>query len=67
MTRKENDNVTLADRITCTVREACAATSLGRTKLYELIGNGAIDTITIGRRRLIVVSSLLALFNGRRT
>ncbi|WP_414643389.1 hypothetical protein [Bradyrhizobium barranii] len=36
-------------------------TGLGRTKLYELIGAGRIVTITIGRRRLIVVRSLLAL------
>jgi excisionase family DNA binding protein len=67
MTRMEKGNITVAGRITCTIREACEATSLGRTKLYELIGDGAIDTITIGRRRLVVVSSLLTLFSARRT
>jgi len=37
-------------------------TGLGRTKLYELIGAERIAT-TIGRRRLIVVRSLLALLD----
>jgi hypothetical protein len=38
-------------------------TGLGRTKLYELIGAGRIVTTTIGRRRLVVVHSLLALLD----
>ena len=48
-------------RPTCTIAEACEAVGLGRTKLYELIGGGEIDTITIGRRRLVRVPSLLKL------
>jgi excisionase family DNA binding protein len=48
-------------RPTCTIAEACDAIGLGRTKLYELIGGGEIDTITIGRRRLVRVASLLKL------
>lgn len=39
----------------------CQATGLGRTKLYELIGHGHLDTTTVGRRRLVLVSSLRAL------
>ncbi|NPU64721.1 excisionase family DNA-binding protein [Bradyrhizobium sp. 83012] len=50
-----------AQRLTCTVAEACEATGLGRTKIYELIGNGRVKTTTIGRRRLVVVQSLLSL------
>jgi hypothetical protein len=34
---------------------------LGRTKLYELIGSGQLVTTTIGRRRLVIVRSLLQL------
>jgi excisionase family DNA binding protein len=45
----------------CTVAEACAATGLGRTKLYELMGAGLIASSTIGRRRLVQVPSLLKL------
>ena len=48
-------------RPTCTIAEACDAVGLGRTKLYELIGGGEVDTITIGRRRLVRVASLLKL------
>src|SRR4030088_3019763 len=50
-------------RLTCTIDDACEATGLGRTKLYELIGAGLVVTTTIGRRRLVVVRSLLALLD----
>jgi excisionase family DNA binding protein len=55
------DAMPFAQRLTCTIAEACKATGLGRTKLYELIGGGYLDTITIGRRRLVRVTSLLSL------
>lgn len=47
------------ERLTCTIREACCAVGLGRTKLYQLIGDGAIETRRVGRRRLVSISSLL--------
>ncbi len=50
-----------SQKITCTINEACEATSLGRTKLYELIGDGRLATTIVGRRRLVVVRSLLSL------
>jgi excisionase family DNA binding protein len=53
--------VPFAERLTCTIAEACEAVGLGRTKLYELIDEGRLDSITIGRRRLVVVRSLLKL------
>ncbi|WP_410052149.1 excisionase family DNA-binding protein [Bradyrhizobium sp. SZCCHNRI3042] len=59
--RKLTDRIPFAQRLTCTVAEACEATGLGRTKIYELIGNGRVTTTTIGRRRLVIVQSLLAL------
>ncbi|WP_456720871.1 MULTISPECIES: helix-turn-helix domain-containing protein [unclassified Bradyrhizobium] len=49
-----------AQRLTCTIGDACEVTGLGRTKLYELIAARRIATTTIGRRRLVVVRSLLA-------
>ncbi|MCK1666496.1 helix-turn-helix domain-containing protein [Bradyrhizobium sp. 153] len=51
------------ERLTCTIDDACEATGLGRTKLYELIGAGHIVTTTIGRRRLVAVRSLLELLD----
>jgi excisionase family DNA binding protein len=53
--------IPFAQRLSCTVTEACEATGLGRTKLYELIGEGQLHTTTIGRRRLVIVQSLCAL------
>jgi excisionase family DNA binding protein len=51
--------IPFAQRLTCTIAEACQATGLGRTKIYELIGKGQIETTRIGRRRLVLVHSLL--------
>ena len=46
------------ERVSCTIAEACGATGLGRTKLYELIGEGKIDTCKMGKRTLVLVPSL---------
>jgi hypothetical protein len=45
-------------RITCTVRAALEASGLGRTKLYELMADGSLDSVKIGSRRLVLVESL---------
>jgi excisionase family DNA binding protein len=54
-------SISFSQRLTCTVAEACEVTGLGRTKLYELIGDDCIATTSIGRRRLVLVQSLLTL------
>lgn len=46
-------------RPTCTIKEACEAVGMGRTKFYELIKGGELKTVSIGRRRLVQVPSLL--------
>jgi excisionase family DNA binding protein len=51
-------------QITTTVKGACAMTGLGPTKLNELIKNRAIDTVKIGRRRLVKVDSLKRLLEA---
>ena len=56
-----------AQRLTCTIAEACEVTGLGRTKIYELIGDGRVSTTTVGRRRLVIVQSLLALVDVNAT
>lgn len=58
---RDGRDVPFRERLSCTVDEACVVTGLGRTKLYELIGSGQVITITIGRRRLVIVRSLLDL------
>jgi excisionase family DNA binding protein len=60
-------SIPLRDRIGCTIQEACAATGLKPTKLYSLIGAGAIETTKIGKRRLVLVRSLLRLIEGEPT
>lgn len=57
--------IPFAQRLSCTIDEACEVTGLGRTKIYELIGDGHLATATIGRRRLVLVRSLLSLLRIR--
>ncbi|MGO8866167.1 MAG: helix-turn-helix domain-containing protein [Alphaproteobacteria bacterium] len=59
--------IPFAQRLSCTIAEACEATGLGRTKLYELIGEGLVSTTTIGRRRLVLVRSLQTLLEEHDT
>ena len=41
-----------------TVQEAMRLLSLGHSTIYTLIGAGELDTIKVGRRRLIKMSSV---------
>lgn len=43
-----------------TVRAFCHATTLGRTKVYELLSAGAIRAIKVGRRTLIPATEVQA-------
>lgn len=45
--------------ITVRIEGAVQLTGIGRTKLYELIGSGAIESVKIGRSRHIIVASLI--------
>jgi excisionase family DNA binding protein len=45
----------------CSIMDAAKALGLGRSKLYELISEGRLDTVTIGRRRLVRVNSVREL------
>lgn len=54
-------HVPFEERLTCSVAEACDAIGLSRAKIYELIAGGAVDSLMIGRRRLIRVPSLKRL------
>jgi hypothetical protein len=47
--------------ITVTVAEAKHLSGLGETKLRELIGTGTLQTVRVGRRRLVVFESLRRL------
>lgn len=43
------------------IAEACRTTSIGRTRLYELIKEGQVATVLVGRRRLVKADSIRAL------
>jgi excisionase family DNA binding protein len=63
----EDSTIPFSQRLSCTIDEACEATSLGRTKLYELIGAGQLATTTVGRRRLVLVRALLSLLEANKS
>jgi excisionase family DNA binding protein len=46
------------------IPEACRLTGLGRSKLYELLSNGEIASVKVGKRRLIKVASLRSWLDG---
>jgi excisionase family DNA binding protein len=37
---------------------ACRLTGLGRSKIYELLGNGEIRSLKVGRRRIITLAAI---------
>jgi excisionase family DNA binding protein len=60
--RKErfmSDNPVISP-VTVTIQTAQRLSEIGRTKLYELINKGAIETVRVGKRRLVNFASLTA-------
>ena len=51
-------------KIAYSIKEACRATSWGRTTLYSYISNGRLRTVRIGGRRLIPADALHAFIAG---
>ena len=52
--------------ITVRIKDACRMTGIGRSKLYLLIAEGAIETIKVGSMTLISVASIEAFVRGRK-
>jgi hypothetical protein len=51
--------------LTVTVPVALHITGLGRTKFYQLLEDGTIASVVIGRRRFVNFASLERLATGR--
>lgn len=51
----------LEGRLTCTIAEAMAATGLSHSTFARLLVDKRLETVKIGKRRLIRVASLLEL------
>ncbi len=52
------------DRKAVSVDEACIYIGIKRTKFYELIAAESIETVKIGRRRLVLLDSLDRFISG---
>ncbi len=50
-------------QLSLSIEEACAATGLGRTKLYQLINSGELKARKIGKRTIILKDDLEAFLN----
>lgn len=46
------------------IKEASRVSTLGRTRIYQLINEGRLEARKVGRRTLIPASSLRALIMG---
>jgi excisionase family DNA binding protein len=57
-------NVSL-EPLAYSISEACRVSSLGRTRLYQLIAEGRLEVRNIGKRTLIPAASLRALSEGK--
>ncbi len=44
--------------ISVTLQESCRLSGLGMSKIYEAIGDGTLESVTIGKRRLVMYDSL---------
>ena len=55
-----NDHNAVSDRMAVSPAEAARLAGVGRTTIYEAIGSGALRSLKIGKRRLILIVSLRA-------
>lgn len=60
-------SVTPPDPILITVEDAAERLSLSRTKTYELVASGALESIKIGSCRRVPVEALTAFVDAQRT
>lgn len=51
-------------KLAYSIREACHASSLGKTTIYSHIANGRLRAVRIGGRTVIPADSLHAFING---
>lgn len=53
--------------ITATIGNFCALSNIGRSKVYELLDAGDLESIKIGKRRLILIDSYHRLIDRQRS
>lgn len=47
--------------VTCSIENAAAALGMCRATIYNLIRDGKIDAVKVGRRRLVKIESIRSL------
>jgi len=62
--RDEQRHIPFMHRITCTISEACQASGLGGTKIYQAISDGRLESVKVDNRRLVRIPSLLKLLGA---
>lgn len=50
----------MAEVLFLSIKATCEALSLGRTKVYELIGDGRLEAVQLGGKRLVKAASVRA-------
>jgi excisionase family DNA binding protein len=53
-----------SEPLLCSIPDAAHSLGVSRSKTYELISDGHLLTVNIGRRRLVKMESVRALANG---
>ena len=56
---------TTSPKLAYSIREACEASSLGKTTIYSLIAAERLKAVRVGGRTVIPADSLRALINGQ--
>lgn len=54
-----------ANAVSVRVPEMCEMLGIGPTKANELIRSGAVDSVLLGKTRLVSVDSIRALISGK--
>lgn len=53
------------DKLAYSINETARALSMGRTSIYQLIGEGRLEAFKLGRRTLIKASSIKRLVDDQ--
>ena len=60
-TRGDGSKVSATEPLTVRISVAVKLTGISRSRLYELIGSGQIETVKVGRSTLVLYHSLKKL------
>jgi len=52
------------ERVAYSVNAFCEATSIGKTKIHEMLKSGRLKSVKLGGRRLILASEAQRLLRG---